>query len=298
MDLAARKIIFAESLRVFRSIFKIALVYSLVLSTLFISSFVFDELHSSGVIFLGESENVAILKSVFWFLVSWFMIFSWVIFTFIAYRLHFELQKIDRKQEISQYLNFLVAMIVFNTLCDRFIFWILSPLPELTLLEKFWLIDNDWFFVIGVSVDWLFVTILLCIFGSWFPALLTKKDISVLATVQRGFRQFFWTFGQFLLGPGLFVLLAVVATGLFKVLSGIEIGTDLDPLWPLAILVIGLGAFAILMLIILSVLFCNTLGAIILSQSLLRDEQTAAIRAEIGTVPGGETRFSFNWKGA
>lgn len=292
----ARRIIFAESLRVFRGVFRWALLLAGMFVAFMVASICFGDTDGSNWLKSQNAEDRTFLQSALISGYFWTTFFTWKAMTFAAYRLHLGLEHLERKELLFRFLNFLAGAWVLEIACRKVTNWILSPLPDLMLLGAHRDFTRPFYVPVAESLEWFLTIVLFCILGTWLPALILKKDLSVLATLQRGCRQFFWTLGQFLLGPGLFVVAGLAFWGFARLLEftpeAVNSAVAMSTFQIIAVPVI----FVVCTIISLSVLFCSVMAVVILSQALLRDENRVIVTS-IGSADSTQrTRFSTLWK--
>lgn len=267
-----QRALFAETTRVFLKIWKSAL---LIIAIYVAVTLVPPLLHANGLLdFLpwpddqnSTSFNDALLQ---FSQMPWF--YLGIVLIFMAYREHFELRGLNRRDTLTRLVWFGAGAVVLYKSADWLAGKVLAPLPDLIVSNAH---AQPWVAEILATTAWVLTMIVICLFGSWLPAAMTKGDLSPGATLRRGIRQFPWTFGQVLLGPG---LLFLVHLGAGKILYTMSPQPFSGPALagPMAGLIgFGLWLIAGSILLFLS-LYINVMVALILSQALERDERNRA----------------------
>lgn len=267
-----QRILFTETTRVFLKILKSVL---LIIAIYLAVALVLPLLHANGLLgFLpwpdGQSptsfnDAVFLFSRMLWFCLG-------IVLIFMAYREHFELRGLNRRDTLSRLVWFGAGAAVLYKSADWLAGKVLAPLPDLIVSNAH---AQPWIAEILAITTWVLTLVVICLFGSWLPAAMTKGDLSPGTTLRRAIRQFLWTFGQVLLGPG---LLFLVHLGAGKFLYTISLQPFSSPALasPMAGLIgFGLWLIAGSILLFLS-LYINVMVAMILSQAWERDERNRA----------------------
>lgn len=277
-----QRILFAETTRVFKKLWKLVLLMFGIQFFVLVAMGLSNSNEFPSILSTFNEQSQSNAQAALAYIAG--KVFFWpaIILMLATCWEHFGPVGKNRKDWLTRSLYFVLGMLAFAQIDNWIDDVVLDPFKEIlnsTIVAKsLWPELNS-------IVGWGSETIIFCLLGTWLAAAISKRDLSLEATLQRGCRQFTWTMTRFLLGPGLFMLFNIASVRIFEYAAGIPVILEIDSAGA-ATHIAAYGFFGILGSIKLLVgHYSKVMMAVILAQALMRDEKMARALPRTHTVP-------------